>query len=55
MAERGDEMNFASTFPVLDIMLGTFSCRQASFLTPTELPIVFPPSFGTQMMYPFTQ
>ena len=54
MAERGGEKNFASTFPVLDLLFGTF------YMPKNELPDAygiadpsFPPSFGQQMLYPF--
>ena len=47
MAERGGEKNFASTFPVLDLMFGTF------YMPKNELPDAygiadpsFPPTFG---------
>jgi len=56
MAERGGEKNFASTFPVLDLLFGTF------YMPKHELPDAygiadrgFPPSFGAQMLYPFRQ
>ena len=54
MAERGGEKNFASTFPVLDLMFGTF------YLPKRELPDrygiadkSFPAGFGAQLAYPF--
>jgi sterol desaturase/sphingolipid hydroxylase (fatty acid hydroxylase superfamily) len=53
-AVRGGEMNFASTFPVLDLIFGTF------YMPKNELPDAygvsdpgFPPTFGEQMLYPF--
>jgi sterol desaturase/sphingolipid hydroxylase (fatty acid hydroxylase superfamily) len=53
-AEAGGEKNYASTFPVLDILFGTF------YMPENELPAVygiadrgFPASFGAQMIYPF--
>jgi sterol desaturase/sphingolipid hydroxylase (fatty acid hydroxylase superfamily) len=56
MAERGGDKNFAATFPVLDLMFGTF------YMPKHELPDAygiadrgFPPSFGAQMLYPFRQ
>ena len=52
-AERGGEKNFASTFPVLDLIFGTY-------YMPKEKPDAygvgdkeFPATFGGQMMYPF--
>ena len=56
MAERGGEKNFASTFPVLDLMFGTF------YMPRNELPDAygiadrnFPPTFSAQLLYPFRQ
>jgi sterol desaturase/sphingolipid hydroxylase (fatty acid hydroxylase superfamily) len=56
MADRGGNKNFASTFPVLDLLFGTF------YMPKDELPDVygvadrdFPPTFGEQMLYPFKQ
>jgi sterol desaturase/sphingolipid hydroxylase (fatty acid hydroxylase superfamily) len=53
-ADRGGEKNFASTFPILDILFGTF------YMPAKTLPDAygvadrsFPPSFGEQMLYPF--
>ena len=55
-AERGGEKNFAATFPVLDLMFGTF------YMPANELPDAygiadksFPESFGSQILYPFTR
>jgi sterol desaturase/sphingolipid hydroxylase (fatty acid hydroxylase superfamily) len=55
-AERGGDKNFASTFPVLDLMFGTF------YMPKNEVPDAygiddrrFPPTFGEQMLYPFKQ
>ncbi len=54
MPVRGGEKNFASTFPVLDLLFGTF------YMPPNELPDAygiadraFPPTFAKQMLYPF--
>ena len=54
MPDRGGDKNFASTFPVLDLLFGTF------YMPSNELPDVygvddraFPASFGAQMVYPF--
>ena len=54
-AERGGEKNFAATFPVLDLIFGTF-------YMPKQLPEAygvsdkaFPGGFGAQMIYPFRQ
>lgn len=53
-AARGGEQNFASTFPFLDVLFGTF------YMPKNALPDAygvadkeFPPSFGAQMLYPF--
>jgi sterol desaturase/sphingolipid hydroxylase (fatty acid hydroxylase superfamily) len=55
-AERGGEKNFASTFPVLDLIFGTY------YMPKAELPAAygvsdkaFPGGFGAQMIYPFQQ
>jgi sterol desaturase/sphingolipid hydroxylase (fatty acid hydroxylase superfamily) len=53
-AARGGEKNFASTFPVLDLVFGTY------YMPKNEVPDAygvadpaFPPTFGAQMLYPF--
>lgn len=53
-ADEGGDKNFASTFPVIDWMFGTF------YMPEKELPKAygvedkqFPESFGAQMLYPF--
>jgi sterol desaturase/sphingolipid hydroxylase (fatty acid hydroxylase superfamily) len=53
-ADRGGDMNFASTFPMLDWMFGTF------YMPEGKLPDAygigekeFPEGFGGQMLYPF--
>ena len=55
-AERGGEKNFAATFPILDILFGTF------YMPAGELPDrygiadrSFPQSFGAQLVHPFTR
>jgi sterol desaturase/sphingolipid hydroxylase (fatty acid hydroxylase superfamily) len=55
-ADQGGEKNFASTFPVLDLMFGTF------YLPKERLPVsygvderAFPGDFGAQMIHPFKQ
>jgi sterol desaturase/sphingolipid hydroxylase (fatty acid hydroxylase superfamily) len=55
-AERGGEKNFASTFPILDILFGTFYWPERSL--PEGYGVAdeaFPPGFGAQMIYPFKQ
>ena len=55
-AERGGERNFASTFPVLDVLFGTFYMPKQSL--PDSYGVAdqaFPAGFGAQMMYPFKQ
>ncbi len=54
--DRGGEKNFAATFPVLDLIFGTF------YMPAGELPDRygiddrdFPTSFGAQLMHPFTR
>ncbi len=53
-ADRGGSKNFAGTFPIWDLMFGTF------YMPENELPDAygiddqsFPESFGAQMLYPF--
>jgi sterol desaturase/sphingolipid hydroxylase (fatty acid hydroxylase superfamily) len=51
--ERGGSRNFASTFPVLDLLFGTFympACERPDHYGVAD-PI--PPSFGEQLLYPF--
>jgi sterol desaturase/sphingolipid hydroxylase (fatty acid hydroxylase superfamily) len=55
-AERGGEKNFAATFPVIDLIFGTF------YMPAGELPDQygiddreFPTTFGAQLVHPFTQ
>ena len=55
-AERGGEKNFAPTFPLIDLLFGTF------YMPKNELPDAygvadqnFPSSFGAQLIYPFRQ
>jgi len=55
-AERGGERNFAGTFPILDVIFGTF------YMPAGELPDhygiddrSFPSGFGAQFVHPFTQ
>jgi sterol desaturase/sphingolipid hydroxylase (fatty acid hydroxylase superfamily) len=53
-AEQGGEKNFASTFPVLDLMFGTFHMPKNEM--PQAYGIAdasFPAGFGRQMLYPF--
>jgi len=53
-AEEGGERNYASTFPILDVLFGTF------YMPEHKLPAVygipdqsFPAGFGAQMIYPY--
>jgi sterol desaturase/sphingolipid hydroxylase (fatty acid hydroxylase superfamily) len=55
-ADRGGEKNFAATFPVLDLLFGTF------YMPKGELPDrygiddrEFPTTFGRQLVHPFTR
>ena len=53
-ADQGGDMNFASTFPVLDWMFGTFYMPEGK--VPDAYGIgekEFPEGFGGQMLYPF--
>jgi sterol desaturase/sphingolipid hydroxylase (fatty acid hydroxylase superfamily) len=54
--DRGGEKNFAATFPVLDLIFGTF------YMPEGELPDhygitdrTFPEGFGAQLVHPFTR
>ena len=54
LPDRGGNTNFAGTFPIWDLMFGTF------YMPEKELPKTygvedasFPESFGAQMLYPF--
>jgi sterol desaturase/sphingolipid hydroxylase (fatty acid hydroxylase superfamily) len=53
-ADRGGNMNFAGTFPIWDLLFGTF------YMPKNRLPDAygiddqdFPESFGAQLLYPF--
>jgi sterol desaturase/sphingolipid hydroxylase (fatty acid hydroxylase superfamily) len=55
-AEEGGDKNFASTFPVIDLIFGTF------YMPKQTLPVSYgvadqalPAGFGGQMIYPFKQ
>jgi sterol desaturase/sphingolipid hydroxylase (fatty acid hydroxylase superfamily) len=55
-ADRGGSSNFAGTFPIWDILFGTF------YMPEHELPDAygiadkhFPQGFGSQLLYPFLQ
>ena len=53
-ADQGGNKNFASTFPLLDVLFGTFYMPEHSL--PQHYGIAdtaFPPGFGAQMLYPF--
>jgi sterol desaturase/sphingolipid hydroxylase (fatty acid hydroxylase superfamily) len=53
-AERGGEKNFAATFPLLDLMFGTFYMPKGEL--PDSYGIAdkeFPAGFGAQLAYPF--
>ena len=56
LPDRGGNMNFAGTFPVWDVLFGTY------YMPENELPDAygiddksFPEGFGAQMLYPFTR
>jgi sterol desaturase/sphingolipid hydroxylase (fatty acid hydroxylase superfamily) len=54
--DEGGEKNFASTFPVIDWLFGTFYMPEDKL--PKEYGIddkKFPESFGSQLIYPFRQ
>jgi sterol desaturase/sphingolipid hydroxylase (fatty acid hydroxylase superfamily) len=53
-ADRGGERNFASTFPVLDVLFGTFYMPERAL--PEDYGVAdreFPAGFGAQLIYPF--
>jgi len=55
-ADRGGEKNFAATFPILDILFGTFYMPKGEI--PDHYGIgerEFPTSFQGQLVHPFTQ
>jgi len=54
--ERGGSKNFAGTFPIWDLMFGTFHMPQSEL--PDAYGIAdkdFPHGFGAQLIYPFKQ
>jgi sterol desaturase/sphingolipid hydroxylase (fatty acid hydroxylase superfamily) len=54
--ERGGEKNFAATFPVLDVLFGTFYMPAGEL--PDQYGIAereFPASFAGQLLHPFTR
>jgi len=56
LPDRGGEKNFAATFPVLDLIFGTFYMPAGE--RPDRYGIddrEFPAGFGAQLMYPFTR
>jgi sterol desaturase/sphingolipid hydroxylase (fatty acid hydroxylase superfamily) len=55
-ADRGGEKNFAATFPILDVLFGTFYMPKGEI--PDHYGIgerEFPTSFQGQLVHPFTQ
>jgi sterol desaturase/sphingolipid hydroxylase (fatty acid hydroxylase superfamily) len=55
-ADEGGEKNFAPTFPVIDLIFGTFYMPKETL--PASYGVSdqdFPPGFGAQMIYPFKQ
>ena len=53
-AERGGSKNFAATFPVFDVMFGTYYMPMKTL--PDHYGVVdpaFPEGFGAQLLYPF--
>jgi sterol desaturase/sphingolipid hydroxylase (fatty acid hydroxylase superfamily) len=56
MADRSGEKNFASTFPFIDLLFGTFYMPEREL--PSDYGIAdraFPKTFGAQLLYPFRQ
>ena len=52
-AERGGEKNFAPTFPVLDLIFGTFYMPKDKAPDSYGVSDPIPQGFGAQMLYPF--
>jgi sterol desaturase/sphingolipid hydroxylase (fatty acid hydroxylase superfamily) len=55
-AERGGEKNFAATFPVIDVLFGTFHMPRNEL--PDRYGVAdrqFPTTFAGQLVYPFTR
>ncbi len=55
-ADQGGEKNFAPTFPVLDLIFGTFYLPKK--MLPASYGVddrAFPNDFGAQMIHPFKQ
>jgi sterol desaturase/sphingolipid hydroxylase (fatty acid hydroxylase superfamily) len=52
-AESGGEKNFASTFPVLDLMFGTFYMPKDKAPDSYGVSDPMPQTFGQQLLYPF--
>jgi sterol desaturase/sphingolipid hydroxylase (fatty acid hydroxylase superfamily) len=55
-ADRGGEKNFAPTFPILDIIFGTFYMPEGEL--PDQYGVAereFPTTFPAQLVHPFTQ
>ncbi|MGA9895614.1 MAG: sterol desaturase family protein, partial [Xanthobacteraceae bacterium] len=55
-ADRGGEKNFASTFPILDMIFGTFHMPKGEL--PDRYGVgerEYPTSFTAQLVHPFTQ
>jgi len=52
-AESGGEKNFASTFPVLDLIFGTFYMPKDKAPDAYGVSEPIPQNFGEQMLYPF--
>lgn len=53
VANEGGETNFASTFPMLDVLFGTFYMPKDELPEHYGLEASFPPTFRGQMLYPF--
>ncbi|HZS64198.1 MAG TPA: sterol desaturase family protein [Xanthobacteraceae bacterium] len=52
-ADRGGSRNFASTFPVLDVLFGTFYMPAAELPDRYGVADPIPATFGEQLVYPF--
>lgn len=52
-ADQGGDKNFASTFPILDLMFGTFYMPKDRIPDAYGVADPIPQGFGEQMLYPF--
>jgi sterol desaturase/sphingolipid hydroxylase (fatty acid hydroxylase superfamily) len=53
MADRGSHRNYASMFPILDVLFGTYYMPKDELPERYGISEPFPPTFREQMLYPF--